>query len=95
LNREEATPALAGGARESAKKDWGREEIPFATFKKLCGLPFFAVKNWSAPKRETIPTWTSRKSFTAKIFRSFFADPRLPHRPDVLREGWCDSNQDF
>jgi len=41
LNREEA---------KSAKEDWKREEIPFATFKKLCGLPFFAENNDLLPK---------------------------------------------
>ncbi|OGO75079.1 MAG: hypothetical protein A3K45_02085 [Chloroflexi bacterium RIFOXYC12_FULL_59_14] len=30
LNREETTPALAGGARENAKKAVGCEEKPFA-----------------------------------------------------------------
>jgi len=48
LNREETTPALVRlkphGARESAKKDWECEGKPFAGFKNLRGLPFFAVK---------------------------------------------------
>jgi hypothetical protein len=55
LNREETTPALAGGARESAKKDWECEGKPFAGFKNLRGLSFFAVKNRTVLKRETTP----------------------------------------
>jgi hypothetical protein len=44
LNREET---------KSAKKDWEREGKSFAGFKNLRGLPFFAVKNRTALKRET------------------------------------------